>query len=266
MLLEFALIGVVAGYLAGFLGVGGGFILVPAMTFLFLREPELSGVAAGLAVHTAIATSLATMLVTSLSSIAAHHRKGAVQWPLVRSMVPGLVAGAVLGAALASQLSGEVLVKVFGVFALLAGLQLLLARQPTGHRPMSSRTVISAVSVGIGAISSLVGIGGGSLTVPWLLWQRVRAQIAVGTSAACGFPIAVAGAFAYVFLGRMGDQTTSVTGYVHLPAFLGIAVTSALAAPLGVASVHRLKPALVRRVFGGFLLLIGLRMLTGLGS
>ena len=262
MWLEFAVIGIVAGYFAGFLGVGGGFILVPAMTFLFLHASE-SGVSQDLAVHTAIATSLATMLVTSLSSIAAHHRKGAVQWPLVRLMTPGLMIGAVLGAAVASQLPGEVLVKVFAVFALASGLQLMLARQPAGDRPMSGPAVIRAVSAGIGAISSIVGIGGGSLTVPWLLWHRVRAQVAVGTSAACGFPIAVAGAFAYVLLGRMSGEATSNSGYVHLPAFLGIALTSVLFAPLGVASVHRLHPQLVRRVFGGFLIIVGLRMLAG---
>ena len=224
MWFEFALIGMAAGYLAGFLGVGGGLIMVPAMTFLFLHDTESSGVTADVAIHTAIATSLATMLVTSLSSLGAHHRKGAVLWPLVRLMAPGMVVGGVLGAVLASHLSGEILAKVFAVFSVLAGLQLMLARQPTAHKPMSGPVLSSAVSVGIGAISSLVGIGGGSLTVPWLLWHRVRAQSAVGTSAACGFPIAVAGAFTYVFLGRMAEEPISVTGYVHLPAFFGIAI------------------------------------------
>jgi len=261
MWFEFALIGMAAGYLAGFLGVGGGLVMVPAMTFLFLHDTASSGVTADVAIHTAIATSLATMLVTSVSSLSAHHRKGAVQWPLVRMMTPGLVVGGVLGAILASRLSGEMLQKVFAIFSVLAGLQLMLARQPTGHKPMSGPRTTSIVSVAIGAISSLVGIGGGSLTVPWLLWHRVRAQVAVGTSAACGFPIAVAGAMSYVFLGRMTGETTSITGYVHLPAFLGIAITSALVAPLGVATVHRLRPELVRRVFGAFMFAVGLKML-----
>lgn len=258
MWLEFMLIGLLAGYLAGFLGIGGGFVVVPALTWLFLRDAELSA----MAIHYAVATSLATMLVTSLSSIWAHQKRGAVQWAAVRALAPGLVIGAVLGAAIADQLPGKILTQIFGVFALLVGLQLMLAKQPDAHRDLPGPVKTGLIATLFGAISSLVGIGGGSLTAPWLMWHRVRAQLAVATAAACGYPIAIAGTLSYVVLGRMGEAGASFSGYVNLPAFVGIALTSALAAPLGVATVHKLSPQAVRRFFGVFLLVVGIRMLV----
>ena len=259
MWIEFALIGALAGYLAGFLGIGGGFVVVPALTFLFLQDTST----APWAIHMAIATSLGTMLVTSLSSIIAHQRKGAIRWPLVKSLAMGLMVGAVLGAVIVDYLPGEQLMRVFGVFAILAGLQLVLARPPEGEKPLPGQPAVSLVGLVIGALSSIAGIGGGALTGPWQLWHGIRAQNAVATSAACGYPIAVAGSFSLVWLGMGSDLPDGALGYVHLPALVGIAVTSAIAAPLGAATVHRLPPKLVRRIFGGFLILVGLRMLAG---
>jgi uncharacterized membrane protein YfcA len=259
MIIEFLLIGLLAGYLAGFLGIGGGFVVVPALTWLMLKDSAM----APFAIHMAVATSLATMLVTSLSSIVAHHRKKAVRWPLVRALAPGLVLGAVLGAFLADYLEGEMLVRVVGVFAILAGLQLVLARKPQGEKPLPGQPGVSMVGMVIGGISSLIGIGGGALTGPWQMWHGIRAQNAVATSAACGYPIAVAGTLAFIFLGAGADLPDGALGYIHLPAFAGIAAASALAAPLGAATVHRLPPALVKRLFGVFLLLVGARMLAG---
>jgi uncharacterized membrane protein YfcA len=258
--IEFAVTGILAGFLAGFLGIGGGFVVVPALTWVFLQDPET----APWAIHMAIATSLGTMLVTSLSSVIAHHRRGAIRWPLVRSLAGGLMAGAILGAVVVDQLRGEALIRVFGGFAILAGLQLILARQPAGEKPLPGQPGLSLVGGVIGATSSLIGIGGGALTGPWQLWHGIRAQNAVATSAACGYPIALAGTFAFIYLGAGGGLPNGALGYVHLPAFAGIAITSALAAPLGVAAVHRLPPALVKRLFGAFLLLVGLRMLAGI--
>jgi len=259
MYFEFAIIGIIAGYLAGFLGIGGGFVVVPALTLLFLRDTET----APLAIHMAVATSLATMLVTSLSSILAHQRRGAIRWPLVRSLAGGLIVGAVLGALIADALAEEALTRVFGLFAVLAGLQLIVARNPEGERPLPGQPGISGVGVVIGTISSLIGIGGGALTGPWQLWHGIRAQNAVATSAACGYPIAIAGTLSFIALGWQDGLTGHLLGYVHLPAFAGIALTSALAAPFGAATVHRLPPRLVRRLFGVFLILVGARMLSG---
>jgi uncharacterized membrane protein YfcA len=260
MYFEFALIGIVAGYLAGFLGIGGGFVVVPALTYLFLRDTGT----APWAIHMAVATSLCTMLVTSLSSIWSHHRRGAIRWPLVSSLAGGLVAGAVLGALIADALAGDELTRVFGLFAILAGLQLIFGRNPAGEKPLPGQPAVSIVGLVIGSVSSLIGIGGGALTGPWQLWHGVRAQNAVATSAACGYPIAVAGSLSFVVLGLGGGLPDQSLGYVHLPAFAGIAVTSALTAPLGAATVHRLPPQVVRRIFGVFLMLVGLRMLAGL--
>ena len=259
MITEFLMIGLLAGYLAGFLGIGGGFVVVPALTWLLLKDSTT----APFAIHMAVATSLATMLVTSLSSIAAHHRKEAIRWSLVKSLTPGLVFGAVLGAFLADYLEGEILVRVVGIFAILAGLQLVLARKPAGEKPLPGQPGVGVVGLVIGGISSLIGIGGGALTGPWQMWHGIRAQNAVATSAACGYPIAVAGTFAFIFLGAGAELPDGALGYIHLPAFAGIAVASALAAPLGAATVHKLPPALVKRLFGLFLLLVGARMLAG---
>jgi uncharacterized membrane protein YfcA len=259
VILAYLLIGLLAGYLAGFLGIGGGFVVVPALTWLFLQNTDL----APFAVHMAVATSLGTMLVTSFSSILAHHRRRAIRWSLVRALAPGLVIGAVLGALLADRLDGEALVRVVGMFAILAGLQLVLGRKPTGEKELPGQPAVSLVGVMIGGISSLIGIGGGALTGPWQMWHGIRAQNAVATSAACGYPIAIAGSLAFVVLGLNSGLPAGALGYVHLPAFAGIAVASALAAPLGAATVHRLPPATVRRLFGVFLLLVGLRMMAG---
>ncbi len=259
LLIEFLAIGVLAGYLAGFLGIGGGFVVVPALTLLFMQNPET----APWAIHMAVGTSLATMLVTSLSSIYAHHRKSAIRWPLVRDLTPGLLVGAVLGAFIADILEPEVLVRVVGVFAVLAGLQLILGRKPEAERPLPGQPGLSLAGLVIGGVSSLIGIGGGALTGPWQLWHGVRAQNAVATSAACGYPNAIAGSLSFLVLGLGGDMPRGAVGYIHLPAFAGIAVASALAAPLGAATVHRLPPLTVRRIFGVFLVLVGIRMLVG---
>jgi len=259
LLIELLLIGLLAGYLAGFLGIGGGFVVVPTLTYLFLQDPAT----APWAIHMAVGTSLATMLVTSLSSIIAHHRKRAIRWPLVAGLAPGLLIGAVLGAVLADFLEPAALVRVVGVFAVLAGAQLIFGRKPTGEKPLPGQPGLSLVGMVIGGISSLIGIGGGALTGPWQLWHGIRAQNAVATSAACGYPIAIAGSVSFLLLGLGGDLPEGAVGYVHLPAFAGIAVASVVAAPLGAATVHRLAPNTVRRVFGVFLVLVGIRMLIG---
>lgn len=253
---ELAAVGGVAGFLAGYLGIGGGLVVVPALTVLFGRNPATAPVAT----HLAVATSLAAMLFTSLSSIAAHHRRGAVDWAVVGRYVPGLVAGAAAGALLADQLDTGRLAMVFGLFAIAAGLQLLVGKPHVQERPMPGGLARSGIAFAIGGISSMVGIGGGSMTAPWLMWHGVRAQRAVATAAACGYPIAVAGTVAFVLLGRDAAPNL-ISGYVHLPALAGIVIAGVLTAPLGVAVVHRSDPGRVRKVFGVCLLLVAARML-----
>jgi uncharacterized membrane protein YfcA len=259
MLIEGAAIGLAAGFLAGLLGIGGGFVIVPALTWILLQTPGMEAIA----VHVAVATSLATMLVTSAFSVLAHQRKGAIQWPLVRGLAPGLLLGAALGAWLADRLPAAGLGRFFGLLALVVGLQLLLGHKARAERPLPGQPALGGVGVVIGGISSLVGIGGGALTGPWQLWHGIREQRAVATSAACGYPIAVAGTLSFALLTPSMPVPSPALGYVWLPAFASIALASAVAAPLGAAAVHRLPARWVRRLFGLFLVLTGVRMTWG---
>ena len=254
--LEYALTGIFAGFLAGYLGIGGGLVLVPALSWIFSRDPATANVA----VQMAVATSLATMLFTSMSSLLAHHRRGAILWSLVRQMIPGLLAGALLGSIIADRIGNVALGNVFGVFALIVGLQMLRGTRQTGSVSLPGSLAVTGTGFGIGTISSLLGIGGGSMTVPWLLWHGQRVQNAVATASACGYPIAIAGTLGFVMLGD--DTSTALTmGYVHLPALAGVAVFSVIGAPLGVAAVHRSSPLLAKRFFAAFLLLVAVKML-----
>ncbi len=254
--LEFALTGVFAGFLAGYLGIGGGLVLVPALSWIFSRDPATAPVA----VQMAVATSLATMLFSSLSSVLAHQRRGAIEWPLVRLLLPGLLVGALIGTVIADRISSATLGTVFGVFALLIGLQLLRGSTRTGNRPLPGRFSSGIVGLAIGSISSLLGIGGGSMTVPWFLWHGQQTRIAIATAAACGYPIAVAGTLGFMLLGDR-ISGSAMLGYVNLQALAGVALFSVLGAPLGVAAVHHSKPLLAKRVFAVFLLLVALKML-----
>jgi uncharacterized membrane protein YfcA len=213
-----------------------------------------------MAVQMAVATSLATMLFTSMSSLLAHHRRGAILWSLVKDMLPGLLAGALLGSLIADRIGDAALATVFGVFALLVGLQMLRGVIEPGTRPLPGTIPVLATGLGIGTLSSLLGIGGGSMTVPWLLWRGQQVQKSIATAAACGYPIAVAGTLGFVLLGD--NQTATPTlGYVHLPALAGVALLSIVGAPLGVAAVHRSSPLLAKRFFAVFLLIVALKML-----
>ena len=254
--LEFAATGLVAGFLAGYLGIGGGLVLVPVLSWIFTRDPAI----ADKAVQMAVATSLATMLFTSMSSLLAHHKRGAIMWDLVRQMVPGLLAGALLGSLIADAIGNNALGNVFGVFALLVSIQMFKGARKQADKALPGRFFVGVTGFGIGTVSSLLGIGGGSLTVPWLLWHGQRVQNSIATAAACGYPIAIAGTVGFVFLG--GNQSgANLLGYVHLHALVGVALFSIFGAPLGVAAVHRSSPVLAKRFFAVFLLVVAAKML-----
>jgi len=253
--IEYAVTGLVAGFFAGFLGIGGGLVLVPALSWLFSRDPAT----AGMAVQMAVATSLATMLFTSMSSILSHHKRGGILWSLVRQMVPGLLGGALLGSVIADRIGSAALGNVFGIFALLVAAQMLRGDTQAGSRPLPGWLSITGTGFVSGTISSLLGIGGGSMTVPWLLWHGRQIRNAVATAAACGYPIAVAGTVGFAALGE--STSAASLGYVHLPALAGVVVFSVLGAPLGVAAVHRSSPLLAKRIFAVFLLIVAVKML-----
>lgn len=254
----YLLTGAVAGVSAGLLGIGGGLIIVPILFFVFSAQP----VASEHLMHMALATSLATIIVTSVSSTWAHHKRGAVLWPIVFSLSPGILIGAWLGAMLASALTTDVLRPIFGVFELMVATHLLVNYKPGTHTTSISRTRSITGGFVIGNISSIVGIGGGTLTVPFLLWHNIAIKNAVASSAACGFPIAVAGTASYIVSGWNTEGLPSYTlGYVNLPAFALIIITSMISAPVGAGLAHRLPERTLRIFFALFLVLLSAKML-----
>lgn len=257
-LLAYLLLGVAAGVLAGMLGVGGGLVIVPVLALLFAQQ----GFDATVVMHLAIGTSLATIVLTSLSSVRAHHRRGAVVWPLVRQLTPGIILGTWLGAFVAHQLPTATLRTLFGLFELLVAAQMALQLGAAPHRPLPGRVATATAGGVIGAVSAIVGIGGGTMTVPFLTWCNVEMRRAVATSAACGLPIALSGALAYLLTGwQQAALPAGSSGYLYWPALLGIAVSSVLFAPLGAWLAHTLPVTTLKRFFALFLCVLGVRML-----
>lgn len=260
VLIIYLLVGAFVGLIAGLLGVGGGLIIVPALVFVFQGQ----GVDPAVIVHLAIGTSLATIAITSISSMRAHHRHGAVQWTVFRRLVPGIVVGSLLGAVIADFLPTQAMRLWFGIFELLVaaqiGFNLMVA--PRGHLPGSVGTNIAGGI--IGAVSAALGIGGGTLTTPFMVWCNFSLRQAVATSSACGLPIALAGAAGFVATGwnKSGLPEWS-SGYLYWPAFAGIVISSLLFAPLGAKLTHTLPVSVLRRFFAIFLAILGVRMLIG---
>lgn len=256
-LLVFIATGATAGLMAGLFGVGGGMIMVPALALLL---PAM-GVPAAIVMQVAIATSLAVIAATSISSALTHHRHGGVIWPVLRALAPGLVAGSVLGAFVADQLPSRVLAIIVGVGALITAVQMALDRKPKATRALPGAIGLASAGGVIGLLSSLIGIGGGSLTVPYLSWCNVAIRQCVGTAAAAGVPIAWAGTLGFIVAGQDVTLPDPHLGYVSLHGFLGLAVASVAAAPFGARLAHRLPPRTLKRAFAVLLTGIGIHML-----
>lgn len=248
-------LGAVAGVLAGLLGIGGGLVLVAALVWLLPTQ----GVPADQAVHVALATALASIVLTGLSSARAHHRRGSVLWPTVAWLVPGLVLGGWLGSGLATSLEGGWLRAFIAVYCYLAAAQMALdwPRSRLERADPPRGPAYTAAGAGIGAVSALVGIGGGSMTVPLLVWRGVRPVRAVGTSSACGVAIALASAAGYALQGAPQGLPAGSWGFVFLPAAVGIALASVLTAPWGTRLAHRISGPALRRLFAAFLAVVG---------
>ncbi|MFO7542169.1 MAG: sulfite exporter TauE/SafE family protein [Thiobacillus sp.] len=250
-------LGLVVGFVAGLLGVGGGLVIVPVLIVLLHAQ----GLAAGMEPQLALGTSLASILFTSLSSVRAHHRHGAVEWPLVRRIAPGIMVGTLLGAVLAAHMSAWALKVFFVAFLFYAAVQMWLDFKPAPHRGLPGRAGTTLAGSVIGAVSSWVGIGGGTLSVPFMLWHNVSLHRAIATSAAIGFPIAIAGTAGYVLGGwALGGRPDGSLGFVYLPALAGIALGSVLTAPLGARAAHRLPVRPLKRIFALLLVVLALRM------
>lgn len=260
MLLTYLSLGLFAGLIAGLLGVGGGLIIVPVLAASFVTQ----GFPSTIIMQLAIGTSLATIVVTGISSTLAHHKRGAVQWPWVRRMASGLAIGAIGGAIVAHFISSEDLKLTFGVFECIIALYMLLGSPMArgGAIAPPARFELLAVSAWIGAISSFLGIGGGTMTVPYLSWRGMEMRYAVAISAACGLPIAMMGTISYIAVG--GNQSglpVGASGYVYWPAVAGIAAASLIAAPWGAELAHRLPTSILKRLFGVILVMIGIAMI-----
>ncbi len=250
-----------AGLLAGLLGVGGGLVIVPLLVVSFARQ----GLPAASLMHLALGTSMASIVFTSLSSLRAHDRRGAVDWSIVRRITPGILAGTFFGAWVASRLATDFLKWFFVCFLYLVAVQMLLDRKPRAAREIPGAAGTSAVGGAIGLVSSLVGIGGCSLSVPFMTWCNIPVHRAIGTSAAIGLPIAVAGSAGYVVNGIGAPGLPPHTlGYVSLPALAGLVVASMSTAPLGARLAHSLPVPRLKRVFALLLVVMGTRLLHDL--
>ena len=246
LIVEHALLGLGTGFLAGLLGIGGGLVMVPFVTFILGTK----GFPADYVMKMAVATSLATICFTSISSVRAHHKRGAVLWPVVVKLVPGILLGSALGAQVAVAIPGKALSILFALFVTFSATQMFLDRKPKPSRTLPGTPGMLAAGGTIGMISALVGAGGAFVSVPFMQWCNVKIHNAVATSAALGFPVALAGTLSYVWAGRdLPPMPPGSIGYLYLPGLLVISLASMSTAPLGARTAHRMDIRPLKRVF-----------------
>ena len=246
LIVELALLGIAIGFLAGLLGIGGGMIMVPFLTIILTSE----GYPPNYTVTMAVATSLATICFTSLSSVRAHHRRGAVLWPIVRLLAPGIVLGSLAGAQLAVALPGRALSVLFAIFVAFSATQMFMNRKPKPTRTLPGRWGTFGMGGLIGILSALVGAGGAFISVPFMTWCNVKIHDAVGTSAALGFPIALAGTLGYIWAGQgLPRMPPGSVGYLYLPGLVIISLASISTAPWGARTAHRMEIRPLKKMF-----------------
>lgn len=259
LILELILLGLCTGFLAGLLGIGGGMIMVPFLTIILSGR----GVAPDLSVKMAIATSMATIIFTSISSVRAHHKRGAVRWDLVKGLAPGIVlGGAIASMGVFALLKGASLALFFAAFVSFSATQMFLDKKPAPSRQVPGTTGLLGAGSVIGFLSGLVGAGGGFVSVPFMTWCNVAIHNAVATSAALGFPIALANVIGYVISGQgLQNLPSHSFGYLWLPALGVIAICSIFTAPIGARAAHKLPVKKLKRVFASILYLLAAYML-----
>ena len=254
----YALTGIFAGVVGGMLGLGGGIVIVPVLHYLFLQQQFPDSVL----MHLAVTTSLTTIIITSVSATYAHHKKEAVLWPVVVRFAPGILIGTGIGAFIADSLSSNVLRITFGIFEILVAIQIWFELKPKAKVSLPRTAGMIGSGTGIGLLSTLLGIGGGTLTVPYLLWCNINIRNAVAVSSACGFPIAVAGTTSLIIAGwDSTDLPAHAVSYLYWPAALIIITMTVFFAPLGARLAHHLPVRTLKRFFSILLLVVGIRML-----
>ncbi|MDD5276568.1 MAG: sulfite exporter TauE/SafE family protein [Methylovulum sp.] len=250
-------LGTVSGVLAGLFGIGGGLVIVPALTIMF----STYGFPVGHVLIMAVATSLATIILTAIASVVAHHRLGAVLWDKVLRLSPLIGVGAAVGAVIAKQIDAEVLRTILVVFLLYVGTLMALQVKPRPGTVKQPLWLDYTVATLIGLLSSMVGMGGGTLTVPYLVQGQMPMRNAVAVASACGLPIAIIGTASYAILGWDAVQLPQWSlGFVYLPAFAGVALTSICTAPVGARLAHKLPAAKLKRYFSLLLFIMAARL------
>ncbi len=249
--LIFAAAGLLAGFMAGLLGIGGGFVFVPFLLFVL----PIIGLPQALIAHFAVGTSLACISLTSISSALAHHKKGAVIWHLLVYLIPSLLLGSALGSLFAGILAGKILVAIFAIGALFTAAYLLSGHQPQSAAAQESKVAYIAYGGFTGFASALIGIGGGSILVPYLVYRGHPMVKAVATAAVGGFPIAFAATIGFVYTGWQATQAIPQTsGYLYWPALVGMVVFSTISAPWGAKLAHFVSERKLKQLFAVFLI------------
>lgn len=259
--ISYLLLGSFVGVMAGLFGIGGGGIMVPVLTTLFVMQ----GVPVDQVVHLALGTSMASIIFTSISSMRSHHANGAVMWKIVKSIAIGIIIGTFLATFIASKINSLYLAIFFSAFMAYTSLKMFLNKPPQSNKQISGNKEIFLVGTSIGAISALVSIGGGTLTVPYLVSRNIDIKKAVGTSSAIGLPISIAGTIGYLVNGWPSSSWDTYTlGFVYIPGVLLISITSFFTAPYGAKLVQYLPVATLKKVFSLLLILLSIKMLTSI--
>ena len=257
----YLLMGLFVGFFAGLLGIGGGLILVTLMVYLF----TLQGFPADRLLHLALGTSITSIVFTSISSLRAHHKHGAVRWDILRSAVPGLVIGTLLGTVVADLLKSKYLAIFFVIFVYYSAVQMFANVKPKPTRQLPGKVGMTVVAVIVGIVSSLVGVGGGVMTIPLMSLCNVPMRQAIGTSAALGLPIAIAGAVGFIATGLGKDHLPALSlGYVYLPALVGIVIGTFVTVPWGAKLAHSMPVTRLQKIFAVILFILATRMLWSL--
>ncbi|MBN7826575.1 sulfite exporter TauE/SafE family protein [Bowmanella dokdonensis] len=257
LLLSCVLLGAFAGYMAGLLGIGGGLVIVPALVYLMQVQ---MGWSLDIVMPMAVATSLSTIIFTGCSSFVTHYRLGNLDMRIFVTCSMGIALGAVFGAQLAAHMPAEILKRIFATLVLLLALRMAFGKNPTSDARLSEPKLLG-IGLVTGSLSSLLGIGGGALLVPALVWFRISMKIAIGCAAACGMVIALFGSASFAWAGWDHDELPVWSlGYVYLPATAAIVSTSMLTANLGARMSHSLPTRTLKKIFAGFLILVSLRM------
>jgi uncharacterized membrane protein YfcA len=259
----YPVLGVLSGFIAGLFGVGGGLILVPLFFMLFTAQ----GFTLEHVMHLSLGSSMTCIVFTSIASTRAHHAHGAVRWDIVKRFAPGLMIGTLGGAYFASGFPTHLLAVVFTVIVYIASAQMMLDLKPTAQRQIPGAIGLMGVGTVIGAVSSLIAAGGGFLSIPFMLFCNVAVHQAIGTSAALGFPIAIAGMTGYIVTGLAAQGLPEhALGFVYLPAVLGVVAVTSLMAPVGARLAHALPVKSLKKALGAFLALLASKMLYSLLS